>query len=199
MSREYLKKAVPGQKKNWWAFGFLIFMVIGMSSGFVFFGFNDGSKITYNGYKFLLKGDHWETKVNGIVAATTYAPEQVMSIDVPEGLSSLLQNKVQIDATSDTNDTIKEWISLAQYQMGMTLSAGNVYLRTGVLENSTSFPQISCSSASSFVPVIYFKSSNSTQATIEGSCIIAEARSGQEMILLKDRLLYAMLGLDKQK
>ncbi len=199
MSREYLRKAAPKSKKNWWAFGFLIFMVIGMSSGFVFFGFNDGSKIIYNGHKFLYKGDHWEAKVNGVVAATTYAPEQVMGTEVPQELAPLLQNKVQIDATSDVNDSMKDWISLAQYQMGLTLAAGSVYLREGFLQNGTSFPQISCEDASSFVPVIYFESSNETKASLEGNCVIVEARSGQEMILLKDRLLYAMLGLDKQK
>jgi hypothetical protein len=199
MSKEYLKRAVPGQKRNWWAFGFLIFMVIGMSSSFVFFGFNDGSKVTYNGHRFLYKGDHWEVKVNGVIAATTYAPEQVMSIEVPTELPTLLQNKVQIDATSDMNDSMKDWVSLAEFQMGLTLAAGSVYLRTGYLQNGTQFPQISCEKASSFVPVIYFRSSNETKATIQGSCIIAEARSGQEMALLKDRLLYAMLGLDKQK
>jgi len=174
-------------------------MVIGMSSGFVFFGFNDGSKIIYNGHKFLYKGDHWEAKVNGVVAATTYAPEQVMGTEVPQELAPLLQNKVQIDATSDVNDSMKDWISLAQYQMGLTLAAGSVYLREGFLQNGTSFPQISCEDASSFVPVIYFESSNETKASLEGNCVIVEARSGQEMILLKDRLLYAMLGLDKQK
>lgn len=199
MSREYLKKAVPGHKKNWWTFGFLVFMVIGMSSGFVFFGFNDGSKVVYNGHKFIYKGDHWEVKINGIIAATSYAPEQVMGVEVPSELPTLLQNKVQIDTTSDMNDSMKDWISLAQYQMGMTLASGSVYLRAGFLQNDTGFPKISCESASSFVPVLYFKSSNDTSASIEGNCIVVEARSGQEMILLKDRILYAMLGLDKQK
>jgi hypothetical protein len=47
--------------------------------------------------------------------------------------------------------------------------------------------------------VIYFKSSNETKATLQGSCIIAEAKAGQEMVLLKDRIIYAMLGLDTQK
>ncbi len=199
MSREYLKKAVPGQKKNWWTVAFLVFMVIGMLSSFVFFGFNDGSKIVYNGHKFLYKGDHWEVKVNGFMAATSYAPDQVMAIDIPSELSTMLQNKIQIDATSDINDTMKDWISLAEFQMGMTMAAGSVYLRAGFLQNTTTFPQISCTSASSFVPVLYFKSSNDTQASIEGNCITIEARSGQEMILLKDRILYAMLGLDRQK
>jgi len=199
MSKEYLPKQRFVKKKNWWAIAFLIFMVIGLSSSFVFFGFNDGGKVTYNGHRFIFKGDHWETKVNGVMAATTYAPDQVMTLDVPDEVASLLQGKLQIDTTSSINDSFKDAISLAQYQMGMTLAAGQVYLRSGFVSNETSFPHITCQSATSFVPVIYFKSSNETKTTIEGSCIIAQAASGQEMVLLKDRLVYAMLGLDKQK
>jgi hypothetical protein len=199
MSKDYLRKSLPEKKKNWFAVGFLVVLTIGMSSSFVFFGFNDGSKVVYNGYKFLYKGDHWEVKVNGIIAATTYAPEQVSSITIPAEIASLLQNKVQIDTTSDINDTLKDAISLAQYQMGLTLAAGNVYLRPGFLQNSSNSPQISCDAATPFVPVILFRHSNETKATVEGSCIIAEADTSQKMVLLKDRLLYAMLGLDKQK
>jgi hypothetical protein len=199
MAREYLRKAVPEKKKNWFAVAFLVVLTIGMSSSFVFFGFGDGSKVVYNGYKFIYKGDHWEVKVNGIIAATTYAPEQVSSLEIPPEIAPLLQGKIQIDSTSDVNDSLKDAVSLAQYQMGLTLAAGNVYLRTGYIQNSTTFPQISCETATTFVPVIYFKSSNETRATVEGNCIIAEAASRQEVVLLKDRLLYSMLGLDKQK
>ena len=45
------------------------------------------------------------------------------------------------------------------------------------------------------VPVIYFKQSNETKVIIDDDCIIAEARNNIDILRIKDRLLYSMLGV----
>ena len=179
------------RKKNWLALAFLVFMVIGMSSSFVFFGFGtDGKK------KF--KGDRWEAKINGAIAAFTFPPEQVSTMSMPPEASSLLAGKVQIDTTSSLNDTLKDAIALAQYQTGFVMGAYNVYVQTGYTDfqsNKTTFPAITCDKATSFVPVIYFEHSNQTTAGVENNCLVIRAKDAQDLLLMKDRLLYTMLGI----
>ncbi|HII65922.1 TPA: hypothetical protein HA295_04055 [Candidatus Woesearchaeota archaeon] len=198
MAKEYIPK---GQKKkrNWLALAFLVFMVIGMSSGFVFFGFGSDTKRTFNGHAFNYRGDHWETKVNGAVAAFTYPPESVTIMSMPPEAAQLLSGKIQLDTTSYANDTLRDAIALSQYQLGLVLAAYNVYVRPGYTSNDTSFaaqfPPITCGTATSFVPVIYLTSANQTAAHVEGNCLIIQAATAQDMILMKDRLLYAMLGI----
>ena len=195
MAKEYIPKEGKKKGKNWWAIIFLFFLVIGLSSSFVFFGFGSETKVKYNGKTFNFRGDHWEAKVNGQIAAFTYPPEQVSTLSMPEQIGPLLLGKVQIDATSNQNDSLKDAIALSEYQLGLTLSNYNSYLRVGFDGNSARFPTIACRQATPFVPVIYFKSSNATRATLEDNCVIVEAKDGQDMLLIKDRLLYAILGI----
>src|SRR3989338_3354628 len=105
MAKEYIPKEGKKKGKNWWAIIFLFFLVIGLSSSFVFFGFGSETKVKYNGKTFNFKGDHWEAKVNGQIAAFTYPPEQVSTLSMPEQIGPLLLRKIQIDATSNQNDS----------------------------------------------------------------------------------------------
>ncbi|KHO49330.1 MAG: hypothetical protein QT04_C0060G0023 [archaeon GW2011_AR11] len=120
-------------------------------------------------------------------------------MSMPPEAAQLLSGKIQLDTTSYANDTLRDAIALSQYQLGLVLAAYNVYVRPGYTSNDTSFaaqfPPITCGTATSFVPVIYFTSANQTAAHVEGNCLIIQAATAQDMILMKDRLLYAMLGI----
>ena len=58
-------------------------------------------------------------------------------------------------------------------------------------------PIIACNDATLNVPVVYFKHGNATNIHIENNCIIAEASANADFIMVKDRLLYGMLGVMK--
>ena len=195
MAKEYLPKEGKKKGKNWWAIIFLFFLVIGLSSSFVFFGFGSETKAKYNGKTFHFKGDHWEAKVNGQMAAFTNSPDVISAVSLPSDVGPLLLGKIQIDATSPSNDTLKDAIALSQYQMGLVLSNYNTYLRVGYLNETAGFSRITCEGATPLVPVILFKGSSKTQATALNNCIIMEAKDGRDMLLLKDRLLFSMLGI----
>ena len=96
----------------------------------------------------------------------------------------------------DINDTFAEGIALAEYQMGITLSNFDVFTRNG-FTNQTKYnaPIITCSDATNFVPVIYFAKGNATKIYMEGSCVIAQAGNHADVIRLKDRLVYGILGI----
>ena len=164
---------------------------------FIFFGFGGRSagKITYNGFEFINRGDHWSTTIDGRPAFFTYFPDDLGFIFVNLDVINSLRNVVQIDITSDFNDTFSQSISLAEYNMGLTLNNFNVFIRQGFTTEQQNFPVITCEDASNFVPVVYFKSSNVTKVNLNNSCVIVEALTPQDFERIKDRLVYGILGI----
>jgi hypothetical protein len=92
----------------------------------------------------------------------------------------------------------------------MTLGQYNVFVRRGFTANSTyALPIITCNDSTENVPVVYFREGSATSTTnrtnttnttnihLEGSCIIAEAKTNAGFVMAKDRLLYGILGVIK--
>lgn len=187
------------EKKKWGLILFIVIIMIGTSFSFVFFGFSPASEnVVYNKIKFTRFPERWEAKINGKTAAFSFLPAQVEDVAVPENVSSQLQNKFEIDVTSDLNSSLKESIALVQHQMGLTLWNYNIYVRKGFTSNNTfNFPIITCSEATQNVPVVYFRHSNTTRIFSENNCVIGEAASAADAIKVKDRVLYGILGVIK--
>jgi hypothetical protein len=190
-----------GEKKRWGLIIFLILIMIGTSFSFVFFGFSPQSEtVKYNGIKFARNPvqNIWIAEISGKEAAFSFLPNEVEGIGLPENAASRLQKKFEIDFTYDLNSSRKESIALAQHQMGLTLANYNIYVRKGFTSNNSfSLPVITCSDSSENVPVVYFRRGNATNIRLENNCIIAEASADADFIRVKDRLLYAMLGIAK--
>ena len=187
------------EKRKWGLIFFIVLIMVGTSFSFVFYGFSgDSEKVKYNGITFAKFPDRWEAKINGRQAAFSFLPGEVESISVSDDSFRALQNKFEIDATYDLNSTYKESIALAQHQMGLTLSAYDIYLRKGFTYNNTyNLPIITCNDATQNVPVVYFRQGNSTSIHSENNCIIAEASTNADFIKVKDRLLYGIMGVIK--
>ena len=111
---------------------------------------------------------------------------------------SRLNDLVEIDVTSEFNNSYKEHIALAEHQMGLTLINFNIFVRTGFTsENEFGMPEITCQDATLKVPVVYFKESNETKVYLQGECIIAEGSNGFDFLVIKDRLVFSILGILK--
>ena len=193
-----MRRRESGQKAKKFMVYLMGIVMIGSLFGVVFFGFSttSSSSIKYKDFGFANKGGFWSTIVNDRDALFTYLPPDVEFIDVDEELINRLRGVVQIDITSDYNDAFKEPIALAQFQMDVTLNNFNVFVRKGFTdENENNFPVIKCGYSTSFVPVIYFKSSNATRVHFQGNCIMAEASNQADVIRVKDRLVYGLLGI----
>ena len=193
-----MRRRESGQKAKKFMVYLMGIVMIGSLFGVVFFGFSTTSagSIKYKDFGFANKGGFWSTIVNDREALFTYLPPDVEFIDVDEELINRLRGVVQIDITSDYNDAFKEPIALAQFQMDVTLNNFNVFVRKGFTdENKNNFPVIKCGYSTSFVPVIYFKSSNATRVHFQSNCIMAEASNQADVIRVKDRLVYGLLGI----
>ena len=138
----------------------------------------------------------WYTTINNQKVIFNYLPQDVEQIELTPDITTLLLNKPEIDTTSKINDTFYEEIALAQYNMALTLNSLNLYIRQGFTANNTfNLPILTCKEATMAVPIIYFQQSNQTKITLENNCIIAEARNNMDILRLKDRLLYSILGI----
>lgn len=178
--------------------GYFIGIIMVFSAfGVIFFGFSAGSggNVKYNGLKFIDKGNFWSVNINGREALFTYLPDEATSINIESLAVDRLKNVVQIDTTSEFNDTLAEPIALAQFQMGTALFNFNIFVRNGFTAEQQNFPIITCNQSTNFVPVIYFKSSNATNVYLDNNCIIAEALTQIDVIRVKDRLVYGILGI----
>ncbi len=187
------------EKRRWGLILFIVMIMIGTSFSFVYFGFSPSNgNIRYNGIKFTGYPDRWEAKINGKLAAFSFLPADVEKMAATGNLSSRLQEKLEIDVTSELNSSLNESIALAEHQMSLTLWNYDVYIRKGFTSNNTfNFPIITCDDATANVPIVYFRESNETRIFEEDGCLIAEAASAVDMIKVKDRIIYGALGVMK--
>jgi len=177
---------------------FIIILMVGGIFGVVFFGFGSGAspRVNDQGLEFTDRGSHWTTRINNIEVPFSYLPSQVSHIPLDALAANLLRGKLQIDVTSDFNNTFADQIALANFQMADTVVLLNVFTRTGFTsESGTTLPIITCKDASSAVPVIYYRTGNQTQIYVDGNCIIAEMISSSDAVQLKDRMVYGMTGI----
>jgi hypothetical protein len=176
----------------------MMIVMVGSLFGIVFYGFQDLSQTSqkYNGIDFVNRGSFWTAKINGIENAFTNHPSQVEQMAVQIEAIDNLAGIVQIDTTSDIEDPLSEPIALAQFQMDPVMNSQNKFTRHGFTsENNFKFPIIRCSDATDLIPVLHFKHGNSTRVFLEGNCIIAQAVTGSDLIAIKDRILYGILGV----
>ena len=186
-------------KKKWGLIAFIVFIMVGTTFSFVYYGFSGvEEKEKYNGITFIKFPDRWEATINGKNAAFSFLPKEVESIIAVDDSFKKLQGKLEIDVTYDFNSTYKESIALAQHQMGLTLAAYDLFVRKGFTTNNTfKLPVITCDDATLNVPIVYFRYGNATSIHTEKNCIIAEAPTNVDFIKAKDRLLYGILGVMK--
>jgi hypothetical protein len=150
----------------------------------------------YNNFKFSKSNNQWATKVDGKQFLFHYHPTQVDSINISKHIVEKINNSYQLYQTSDENSTYKEAIALAQFEILNSLSQRNKYIVNGFTKPSKfSLPVINCFNATITVPVIIFEKSNITEISEENNCIFLRARSESDMISIKDRLLYGILGI----
>lgn len=184
------------KKRLYMSLFIVVIMTLSVLGYMIGSGFEDQTKFNYNDFKFTQINNRWTTKINNKDVVFDYPPFQVENINVTTSIIEKIKNSPQIDTTSDFNSTFKEIIALAQFGLAQTLAINNQFLRSGfTTKNEFDLPVITCDNATTFVPVLIFQKSNETIIYEENNCIILKAKSNQDLIALKDRLLYGVFGI----
>ena len=175
---------------------FIVFIMVSSVIGYMW-GRGTGEKVKYKDYSFLRKGRAWVLKTQNGELAFDHFPSEIENINLSSETIDRLKGVVEIDSTSSINSSYAEAIAKAQYDMQQVLgTVSNTYIRVGLTdENEFNLPVIICKDSTYTIPVLHFKKSNSTNILIDGDCIIGEAKSEIDILRIKDRILYGLLGI----
>ena len=169
---------------------FIAFIMVTSVIGFIWSG---SPKVRYNGFSFEQTPEGYYTEVGGKRVDFYYLPSDVESISVPDGALAKLENTAQIDMTSSYNDTNNEAIALVMYEISRALDG--LYVRQGFTEeNPYEKPVITCNETGP-VPVVHLMTSSENDISVKDNCITIEARDPRNFIIIKDRILYSLLGI----
>jgi hypothetical protein len=173
---------------------FIAVIMVSSVFGVIFYGYNQPSaKQEYNNYEFKQENLLWITEIDDNEFSFFYLPQEVENIQLPETTSTQLLNTYIIDMTSDEESMFNEEIALAEYTLAEDLAKIDKYARIGLTaNNSYEIPVIQCNQTD--YPVVYFQKSDSTGFSY-GSCIMASAQQNYDILRLRDRLLYHILGI----
>jgi hypothetical protein len=205
IKRHKLKKSVVREapkKKGLSKKAILTFIIGGVMIlsvfGIMFSSYNSGiEEVEYGDYEFQRTNTGWKTDIDGKKAEFSYLPSDIEEFNMStEVVDKILDSKV-VYITFDPNATIIEEFELMRFELGTSLTQlFGIYSMAGVAKESEEYtlPLVSCENATAELPVISLTEANETNALVDGDCVIIEVNE-YSAAALKDRLLYAMLGI----
>jgi hypothetical protein len=192
-----MRKESSNKKKVWISIGIAIIMTSSIL-GYMF-GTNSSNTYKYNKTTFYQKNSAWATKINNVEYQFDNFPDTLDYINVSPDVLSKIKSTFQLDLTYDMNDSHNQDLALAQHDIEVALTEyNNMYVRNAVTAaNKYNLPVITCKNATAAVPVIYIRVGNETRIYSENSCIIVQGKDSLDVLRVKDRLLYGVLGIIK--
>ncbi|MEM4267792.1 MAG: hypothetical protein QXK37_03080 [Candidatus Woesearchaeota archaeon] len=190
-------------KKN--MLGLFIVLIMTMSGIGYMVTQGDSTTEEYNGYKFTSPSyGVWVTKIDGKQARFRYFPGDIDSLPLDSELLDLVKSTKMVYLTYNPDDEAISEIELARLDLENQLpQLLKIYPVTGVT-NVTSkyylYPYIDCQNATASVPVIVMKLNkeiNESRIGGNSGCILLEAARKEEILLLKDRFVYGLIGIIK--
>lgn len=180
---------------------FLLFFLATLIIGFTFPGIvplGGQNEFSYGKFKFSRNSlGQYSTYVKDKEALFNFLPPDVADIPVEPEVFQMISGRYEVDTTAEPNSTFIQQIYYAQFELGNMLNFhAGTFVRAGLTGNNTfNLPVINCNQSSALIPVIYFTESNVTKVYNGESCIIAEGASANDILRIKDRLLYGILGV----
>lgn len=175
---------------------YVIVLIMTFSISGFFFGFNTPTQSErYNNHILIYDRGLWILKEGNI--PFHYLPGDLEELYVDNIAINRIKNSRMIYTTFDPSVEDISVIELVRFELREDLlRIFNVYVADGISEENKSYalPIITCKNATSFVPVLNFVNDNNTGIRIEENCIIIEGE-GEDIIKLKDRLVYGLLGV----
>ncbi len=178
---------------------FIAFIMVTSIIGFMWGGDeDDGPTFEYNGFKMTRGANQFSLKLEDKIYDFDYAPYQVEDIEVGVGVIERLSSSKMFYMTFDPFQEDLTALDYVRFEIAPLLNDNfGIYASDAVLENNTIYtlPIITCSDATPFVPVMQFIENNETKIEMNGNCITATARKDIDYIMLKDRIIYGLLGV----
>jgi hypothetical protein len=188
-----------GEKKFWNkknAIAMIIALLMVSSVIGIWTSSDTGPTTKYKGHVLTARDNMWWIKQGKAEIAFNFHPLDVENISMDPEINEKLDT-LMFYVTFDPEKS--EYIDLIRFSMASALQAKGAYIESGITKESEEYdlPVIDCSNATSFVPVVKFEISeeNKTILILEDNCIIAQAKDEVDMVKIKDRIIYGLLGI----
>ncbi|MFC1691054.1 hypothetical protein ACFL0W_02625 [Nanoarchaeota archaeon] len=189
------KKKTPKEKLITWI---IIIVMVFSVIGFMGTGLFEKGQFEYNGYEFFQISSGWSTEVNGKKIDLMYHPTQVDYLPLDNQITNLLKQNRVIALTFDPDEELISGISQTRLDFGLIgMNVLDKIIVDSVTNESEEYtlPVITCANATEYMPVIYMKKSEKTDAILNNSCIMLEFKTELELMQLSNKILYAMMDI----
>ncbi|MEM4254037.1 MAG: hypothetical protein QXR48_01480 [Candidatus Woesearchaeota archaeon] len=184
-------------KKTWMSIfisAIMILSVIGFALTFT----APEHRVEYNGMKFSRTQQGWQAKINNIKLQFTYHPLELEDISLDEGAKATLDTRVMWFSYSPEDIYAREVADALFYMEEKLNNADKIYVQRALLNNTGYvLPEVTCTNATTAVPVFILQSGNETIIKHENGCIIATAEDGRDIYRIADKMLYQALGVTR--
>jgi hypothetical protein len=192
------------KKTNLIASLLLAFLMITSIAGYMS-NRNPVNVLRYNNFVFRQEQDaygnlKWYSKIDGKQFVFDYNPKVLENINVSPVIRDRILSSKYVIVTFETSDRFTmNYFDRARYDLGSALYNKGINAASGIANISDDYnlPIITCANSTQQIPVIYMFKGNKTEIRMEDNCIILECSENYEILALKDRLLYSVLGVMK--
>ena len=196
-----MRKQPSEKKKN--VLGIAIAAVIAITmigltfSSVPFLGSQQQNVERFNGFEVVQGQTGYQVEVDSQVFSFLTHPADAAGVSAEPAAVQKLRSARMVYLTSNFTDAQAPAIAAAQFSLHRILQRQNTYAETAfTAPNAAGLKVITCANASATVPVLLFRSANeTTSVSMEGSCIIATARSASSFARIADRFGYELLGV----
>jgi len=174
----------------------IVFLMISSVFGVMFGGYYDqASKIKYGEYTFEAENGKYTTKIDGEYYKFDYSPDFIEDITVEQNALNKLSDSPQMKFAYDYQSDSAKQIALSFFELQNNFLTSKHIVLGSTLPNNFGHQIVNCENATEFIPVLLFQEGDETRLYIEGNCIIGEAVTADEFLVLKDRIAYSILGV----
>ncbi|MGB9748450.1 MAG: hypothetical protein ACP5OZ_00095 [Candidatus Woesearchaeota archaeon] len=166
---------------------------------------NPVNVLRYNNFVFRQEQDNygnlrWYSKIEGKQFVFDYNPKVLENINLsPVIRDRILSSKYVIITFQPSDRFTMNYFDRARYDFGSALYEKGINAASAIANSSDEYnlPIITCANSTQQTPVIYMFKGNKTEIRMESDCIVLECSENYEILALKDRLLYSILGVMK--
>lgn len=173
---------------------FIAIVMISSIIGFIYSGGNEADYTYKDKFKFIRtdRNSFIYIDENDNQYTLRYLPYEVEQFNITTKIVPPM-----IYLSFDPNSSNIEVIELMRFELLEDLKKINIHVTEGITEESESYNMtiIDCTSATPFTPIIQLIGSNNTEITENNNCVTLESKDWIDAAKLKDRLLYAALGI----
>ncbi len=179
---------------------FIVILMMGSAMGFVMTYNFGGSNVTYyDGHRIRQGPQSYEVAYEGEDLEFFHMPQELLSLDVPDGAMSALASSSHFTVSRHPNITDTGETDYAMFVLFDYLSRIDKIVGVGTLEEDLTrdFNVISCEDSTIQSPVVAFKEAEENEVTFdeENGCIEVHSADVIHRIRVAERMTYELLGI----